>query len=200
MDHSGHIRPMWTPKCDRSIHGECMEMVGKTYKFYLAFENSLCRDYVTEKFFGSLWANVVPVVYGKGNYSAIAPPHSYIDALAFPNATSLANYLIYLDGNDTAYNEYFRWKPYYHQTHDWARKSIAFCDLCERLHHDHTTKSYDLKKWFADDSHCLSMRDSSIREFIDVRLTDNSVIRLLLGAVIVVIVMFVLSITFTIVS
>jgi hypothetical protein len=28
---------------------ECRDMVAKTYKFYFALENSLCRDYVTEK-------------------------------------------------------------------------------------------------------------------------------------------------------
>lgn len=42
----------------------------------------------------------------------MAPPHSYIDALKY-TPVQLAEYLKYLDGNDTAYNEYFWWKPYY---------------------------------------------------------------------------------------
>ena len=41
----------------------------------------------------------------------MAPPHSYIDALKY-TPVQLAEYLKYLDGNDTAYNEYFWWKPY----------------------------------------------------------------------------------------
>ena len=58
--------------------------------------------------FGRRSLDVVPVVYGLGNYSAVAPPHSYIDALSFPSVNALADYLLYLHHNDTAYNEYFR--------------------------------------------------------------------------------------------
>ena len=34
------------------------------YKFYLAFENSGCRDYITEKFFKVLEHDVIPVARG----------------------------------------------------------------------------------------------------------------------------------------
>ena len=38
-------------KCPRHVADRCFEMLNKDYKFYLAFENSNCRDYITEKFF-----------------------------------------------------------------------------------------------------------------------------------------------------
>lgn len=59
------------------------EMLEKDYKFYLAFENSLCRDYITEKFYLALLYNVVPVVYGGANYTNLAPKKSFIDIRDF---------------------------------------------------------------------------------------------------------------------
>lgn len=37
--------------CPRSHTNSCFRMLSRDYKFYLAFENSNCRDYITEKFF-----------------------------------------------------------------------------------------------------------------------------------------------------
>jgi hypothetical protein len=30
---------------------KCFQYLGPRYKFYFAFENSICQDYITEKFF-----------------------------------------------------------------------------------------------------------------------------------------------------
>ncbi|KAA0197302.1 hypothetical protein HAZT_HAZT006526 [Hyalella azteca] len=52
--------------------------------------------------------DILPVVYGLGAYEETAPPHSFINVFDFPSVRHLADYLIYLDKNDTAYNEYFQ--------------------------------------------------------------------------------------------
>ncbi|XP_018013214.1 alpha-(1,3)-fucosyltransferase C-like [Hyalella azteca] len=94
--------------CSRSIQNECYRRAAETYKFYLSFENSLCDDYITEKFFLTARYDILPVVFGLGAYEVVAPPHSFINAFDFPSIRHLADYLIYLDKNNTAYNEYFR--------------------------------------------------------------------------------------------
>ncbi|QQP31686.1 Uncharacterized protein FKW44_025367 [Caligus rogercresseyi] len=113
----------------------CKAQLAQRYKFYLAFENSLCKDYVTEKFFDILKFDVVPVVYGLSNYSAFAPPHSFIDARDFSSPKSLGEYLTYLDNNDEEYLKYFKWKEEYHLMGFQAISGKVLCDMCERINH-----------------------------------------------------------------
>jgi Glycosyltransferase family 10 (fucosyltransferase) C-term len=40
-----------TKTCPRSTESSCFELLKEDYKFYLAFENSNCKDYITEKLF-----------------------------------------------------------------------------------------------------------------------------------------------------
>ncbi len=63
------------------------------FQFYLSFENSICPDYITEKFFNILHYTVIPVTYGGTNMSTVSPPHSYINALSFKSAAELVNHL-----------------------------------------------------------------------------------------------------------
>jgi len=123
------------------------------YKFYLAFENSLCPDYVTEKFYRALDKEVVPIVYGGADYSDYAPSHSYINIADFKSPKELADYLQLLDKNDALYLKYFEWRK------DWEvvrRPLDGWCDLCAKLNGEEPTKSYpDMAQWWFDDVSCL---------------------------------------------
>ena len=123
---------------------DCTKRLG-AYKFQLAFENTECVDYVTEKYWGSPLENgIVPIVMGGADYKEIAIPGSYINVLDFPSVKALADYLLYLDKNNTAYNEYFGWKTK-HKVGGVLRGDRAGnypwgCDLCARAN-DASVKS-----------------------------------------------------------
>lgn len=84
----------------------------RKYKFYFSFENShYCRDYITEKFFvNALLPPALPVVWGakREDYEGMAPPGSFVYVEDYGSIPELVKYLNYLDKNDTAYLEYFR--------------------------------------------------------------------------------------------
>jgi hypothetical protein len=84
-----------------------------TYKFTMSFENSGTKDYVTEKLFGVLAAGSVPLYDGAPNGKIFGPSEkSMLFADDFGTPEKMAEHILYLDGNDTAYNEYLSWKSY----------------------------------------------------------------------------------------
>ena len=91
----------------------CFDLVNRNYRFYLSFENALCRDYITEKAFNSLKLNTIPVVLGGSDYQNILPPGSFINARDFYSPEHLANYLYKVLNNSTLHDSYFQWRPYY---------------------------------------------------------------------------------------
>jgi len=113
-------------------------LLGKTYPFYLAFENSLCEDYVTEKFFSALRSNMIPVVYNGANMSGIAPAHSYIDVKDFKTVRELGNYLQQVHSNPALFASYFWWRQFYEVEyigrHFFKTFPKIFCEACRYLH------------------------------------------------------------------
>lgn len=126
-----------TMSCSRVNQDHCFEMLNKDYKFYLSFENSNCRDYITEKFFVTgLQNDVVPIVMGAApeDYARAAPPHSFIHVDDFESPKELADYLLKLDKDDVLYNEYFAWKGQgtLINTFFWCRMCALAHDVKER--------------------------------------------------------------------
>ncbi|XP_059622871.1 alpha-(1,3)-fucosyltransferase C-like [Phlebotomus argentipes] len=117
-------------KCSVKNTENCYELVEKEYFFYLSFENSLCKDYLTEKVFNIMKYYVVPVVFGGANYSHFLPPQSYIDANDFATAKDLANFLRNLANNPEEYIKYFWWKSHY-KTLSTLK---SYNNLCKKLH------------------------------------------------------------------
>ncbi|XP_071489684.1 4-galactosyl-N-acetylglucosaminide 3-alpha-L-fucosyltransferase FUT6-like [Diadema antillarum] len=87
----------------------------RKHKFYLALENSECREYITEKLWGNAFLNdIVPVVYGppREDYEKVLPPNSFIHVQDFKSVKELAKYLLELEKDESRYSEFFEWKKF----------------------------------------------------------------------------------------
>ncbi|XP_029062776.1 alpha-(1,3)-fucosyltransferase 4 [Monodon monoceros] len=122
------------------------------YKFYLAFENSQHLDYITEKLWRNAFlAGAVPVVLGpdRANYERFMPRRAFIHVDDFPDASSLAAHLQFLDRNPVAYRGYFSWRRSYavHVTSFWDE---PWCRACQavQMAGDQPKSVPNLAGWF----------------------------------------------------
>ena len=138
------------------FHKHCEDAINQKYKFYLSFENSLCKDYVTEKAFRPMISKypMVPVVMGYANYSQILPPHSFIDVRWFKSPKDLAQYLQYLDKNNTEYAKYFEWRRNYRCGY-FTVNFISFCERAHELYNYYSPFSHSVTK-FSFNYECIT--------------------------------------------
>ncbi|XP_064458860.1 glycoprotein 3-alpha-L-fucosyltransferase A-like [Ornithodoros turicata] len=159
-------------KCTPSRSPACYQMLAKKYYFYLSLENSLCRDYVTEKFYNVLAYDVVPVVMGYANYSAFSPPGSFIDALSFDSPQDLGKYLWNTVHVWKNYSSHFDWKRRYKAVREMHQ---AACGLCEKIYRNNSSpKVYtDIRKWWFDDGDCWTWKPNVRKSFREKNGTEN---------------------------
>lgn len=128
-------------KCQRNSK-DCLNALHKDYKFYLAFENANCKDYITEKFFvNALGRNILPIVMGapRKDYERFGPERSFIHVEDFRSPKELAEYLHVLDHNDDLYNSYFKWRGTGEVIDSWK---YLLCRICAVLHDDYSNSIY----------------------------------------------------------
>lgn len=122
-------------------------------KFYLAFENSIHNDYITEKLNGPMVAGTVPIVLGapRENYEQFVPADSFIHVNDFPDPEALAKHLLELDQNPDMYLSYFAWRRHFKATpHLLVKRHIQpICIACDHIAKDNSYKVvHDLSWWF----------------------------------------------------
>lgn len=123
--------------------------IAKCY-FYLSFENSQAKDYISEKLWRNAFqAGAVPVVLGpsRATYAALAPPGSFIHVEDFRSPAALAAHLKHMAADRWAYDKYFEWHHSYKiKTYtDWRER---LCQICVRYPHLPARKTYqDLESW-----------------------------------------------------
>ena len=92
---------------------------------------------------------------GGADYTKLAVPGSYINVMDFKTVKQLAEYLQYLDQNNTAYNEYFKWRLKYKVTSERLDRSL--CAICKWFDPENPpkTKVYnDIGAVLVEESRC----------------------------------------------
>ncbi|KAK3813881.1 MAG: hypothetical protein J3R72DRAFT_461960 [Linnemannia gamsii] len=112
---------------DIDIYGKCMSnrpwpvnsdgvemkatQIVAQYKFYLAFENNNCEDYVTEKLERAYTTGAVPIVDGPADYTRFdATGDALVNVDDFSSPKALARHVQELDEDDEKYLHKLRYK------------------------------------------------------------------------------------------
>ncbi len=122
-------------------HNDSCWSVLKEYKLYLSFENSICKDYITEKAYQNAYNHdIVPVILSGANLSNpdVVPQGSYIDASKFASAKELADHLIQVGSNPKLYNKLFEWRAHW----TLAGTESLMCRVCKKLHESNDDGSF----------------------------------------------------------
>ena len=137
---------------------KCTRQMFLKYKFYLAFENSLCEDYISEKTWKSLKEGMLPIVMGPSikNYEQLLPPNSFLHVSNFSNTEELASYIKYLDTDDETYMRYHLWRELYQVVIINDNHFLWQCEMCRRMYLPPKTARGDLSKWFTPQVQCNS--------------------------------------------
>lgn len=138
-----------TKSCPKNEHSSCQQMLERDYKFYLSFENSLCKDYLTEKVFSNMNYFIIPVLYNAAENHKFLPPGSYLNVLDYSTIKELTDHMQFLSDHPEEYIKYFWWKEFY-----YIRSGYNFCDLCVKMHEQQLVerRQYyrDLDAWYRD--------------------------------------------------
>lgn len=123
------------PVKSQSVDNEA-EMAISKHKFYLAFENSNCQDYITEKFTRALVLGVIPIIMPYPNLSAFIPnAHTAINIGDYDSPQHLATHLHQINKNDTLFRSYLSFKQGDVSTafkNRWyANRKHRACSLCD---------------------------------------------------------------------
>ncbi|XP_075260618.1 4-galactosyl-N-acetylglucosaminide 3-alpha-L-fucosyltransferase 9-like isoform X2 [Convolutriloba macropyga] len=111
-------------------HLDVPQMLAKDCKFYFAFENSNCTDFVTTRFITSIVAGAVPIVMGRLDTYNKMLPGSFIHLSDFSSLSQLSKYLENLLKDEKKMNKYHEWRKFYTYEQTGAE---AACELCKKL-------------------------------------------------------------------
>lgn len=155
-------------KCEKyggNENDSCHSFVGQNYKFYLSFENSLCRDYTTEKFYNIYEYDhpIIPVVMGSFTAEEYLHGAVYIDVNKFRTPFHLTRRLLALGNDKEAYIDLLRRKDSFGALTSGETFKTAMCKVCEYLTLDKPGRvDFNVAEWFFGEEHCHSPKQIGI--------------------------------------
>ncbi|XP_053385500.1 glycoprotein 3-alpha-L-fucosyltransferase A-like [Mercenaria mercenaria] len=117
----------------RLRHGDnCFQLLN-TFKFYLAFENSLCHQYFTEKFYENFSFDSIMLIRGgsHGEARQLFPKGTHIATDDFKTIKDLGNFLKHLSVDK--YAHLLQRKSQYYSPGYLKVYQRAMCNICKRM-------------------------------------------------------------------
>ena len=132
----------------------CLINMYTKYYFYLAFENSQCEDYITEKSWRALTWGMVPVVLGPSiqNYKRRLPPDSFIHIDNFTGPVQVVDHIHYLLKNKDAYYKYHAWRNKYDIIN--FEQFLWACDVCKKINDAPNEAPKNISDWWTRNIQC----------------------------------------------
>lgn len=146
---TGHMRRCQGRRMKQKFWASSKRELVRKYKFHLALENCDEKDWVTEKIYQTLLAGVVPVYVGADNIADFIPKSAFIRAADFKSPRELTDYLVYVAGNRTAYEEFRAWRINGPNSYEWRHLNWTFetstasgvCRLCRAINQQRNAKA-----------------------------------------------------------
>ena len=135
---------------------ECLISLFKKYKFYIAYENSRCSEYITEKPWKSLLYGTVPLVYGApiDNYYSQLPPNSFLHVDNFTDTRKFVEYILKISKDNKTYLKYHEWRKNYTVIFGSELRYLKTCDKCKSIYDARNTGVFNKSEWWRSKHHC----------------------------------------------
>ncbi|KAF0987126.1 hypothetical protein HZS_2241, partial [Henneguya salminicola] len=144
---------------NKAVPSSRFQTLLKNYKFSLAFENSLCYEYTTNKYWDSIQSGAIPIVMGFGKNLSHLIPNSFINIFDFETPKLLAQHLNLVSSNVKLYSQFHQWRSTVSVKSQSSGK--IYCELL-------TTIIRSMDKKYRQDSTVYNLSNQSLCLSMDV--------------------------------
>ncbi|XP_060607862.1 glycoprotein 3-alpha-L-fucosyltransferase A-like isoform X1 [Ruditapes philippinarum] len=151
----------WTCGTNLKHDEDCFKLLNTTYRFYLAFENAFCHQYITEKFYDNFNYDLITLVRGgsPGETKQIFPKGTFVSTDEFESVQDLAHFLKHISVE--TYAAHLKRKSQYYSAGYLYVYQRAMCNLCERMNNQskYAKTITDIKEWAYGPKPCIDSKD-----------------------------------------